>query len=177
MFALEERWRPRERGYILFLGEFPTSRFVYCLKGKCKRPTEKSLSSILTEALDISGTTRREILDKFSERYWLLDLFESKEEVGGLRRITDEEIARRLDALKKRVMRMMGTFPETLLPALKHNPSRKQSARGQSFGARVFRALQNDPDLSGSFRPIYFRPWRDREEYVREVRASFGINQ
>ena len=167
---LERERRPRRREYAVFIGEFPKEKFIYCLEGGCGRYSRKTLSGRLASALGISAINKKEMLDRFCERYWLLDLCESKAETGGLRRLDRVAISQRLDDLKRMMMQEMGALPRALVPALKHNPTRRQCARGRAFGARVYEMISRDQELAARFRPIYVNPWK--RSYGKHVRKA-----
>lgn len=168
---MQRSWKPQDDEYVVFLGQFPTRKFIYCLCGDCIASSRKTLLGKLAITLRMWNADKVEMVREFSRRYWLLDVFPSRRKLGS---VTQEEISDRVRQLKKMIIEEKGRLPHLVIPAMKGNPTKSECREGRSFGAKVYRSFEEDGDFRGLFRPVYLSPWR--KGFKRRVRILLRMS-
>ena len=178
---LERENAPRRSKYALFIGQYHTGKFIYCLEGRCRKMSidPPGLLTVLSQTVGCFGRDKELVLSAFGKRFWVIDMFPTK---GKPRPRSKTGSARGFDRQVEAVWRMikeeMGTAPAVVIPAMKSAPSscdayhRKRRLRPaeQPFGVKMFGAIERHPELGPLFEPVFQSPWRDRRRYEREVR-------
>jgi len=78
---LERDNAPRRKKYALFIGQYHTDKYAYCLKGDCGEMSvhPPGLLTILSKTVGCFSFDKGSVLPAFGERFWIMDMFASKD--------------------------------------------------------------------------------------------------
>lgn len=184
---LERDNAPRRRKYALFIGQYHTGKFIYCLEDRCGKMSihPPGLLTILSQSVGCSGGDKEGVLSAFRTRYWVIDMFASKDKARPYSKTGSARgCIRQVGAIWEMIKEEKGVAPTVVIPAMKSAPSscdayyrkRRLKPTEQPFGVKMFSAIERHPQLGPVFEPVFMSPWRaPYKRQVRRILKSHGL--